>query len=43
VLAEHAGILFVDPQALPERTPVVVEGRALLEDKDRVSARELAP
>jgi RND family efflux transporter MFP subunit len=42
VLGEARGTLFVDPK-LGERTHVVVEGRALLDDNDRVAERELEP
>ncbi|MEO6953174.1 MAG: efflux RND transporter periplasmic adaptor subunit [Polyangia bacterium] len=39
VLGEQAGTLFLDPK-LAAGTRVVVEGRALLDDKDRVAAKE---
>jgi RND family efflux transporter MFP subunit len=39
-LGEAGGTLYVDP-ALAASTPVVVEGRALLDDGDRVKAAEL--
>ncbi|HEY4393015.1 MAG TPA: efflux RND transporter periplasmic adaptor subunit [Polyangia bacterium] len=41
VLGEVGGSLFVDPALLPG-TPVVAEGRALLEDGDAVVSKELA-
>ena len=41
VLGEAGGTLFVDPQ-LKAGVPVVVEGRALLDDGDKVTAKELA-
>ena len=41
VLGETGGSLFVDP-ALAAGTPVVLEGRALLDDGDKVTARESA-
>ena len=43
VLGESAGQLYLNPAELPKGTPVVTEGRALLEDGDRVAAREAAP
>lgn len=43
VLGERGGELFFDPAALPENTPVVTEGRALLSDGDRVDAKPDAP
>ena len=39
-LGEAAGTLFVDPM-LPAGVPVVIEGRALLDDGDKVAAKEL--
>jgi RND family efflux transporter MFP subunit len=39
VFGEAGGILFLDPK-LKEGTPVVVEGRALLDDGDKVVAKE---
>ena len=39
VLGEVGGTLYLDPK-LGENTPVVVEGRALLDDGDRVIAKE---
>jgi membrane fusion protein (multidrug efflux system) len=39
VLGEAGGSLFVDPK-LAAGTPIVVEGRALLDDGDKVTARE---
>ncbi|MCA1665177.1 MAG: hypothetical protein LC659_13070 [Myxococcales bacterium] len=39
VLGEAGGSLFVDPK-LKAGTPVVVEGRALLDDGDKVAAKE---
>jgi RND family efflux transporter MFP subunit len=41
VLGEAGGVLFVEP-ALAPGTPVVAEGRALLEDGDAVAFKELA-
>jgi RND family efflux transporter MFP subunit len=41
VVGELGGTLFVDPR-LAAGSPVVVEGRALLDDGDRVLAKELA-
>jgi RND family efflux transporter MFP subunit len=41
VLGEQAGTLYVAP-TLAAGTPVVVEGRALLDDNDRVTAKELS-
>ncbi|HVZ72784.1 MAG TPA: efflux RND transporter periplasmic adaptor subunit [Polyangia bacterium] len=41
VLGEAGGSLFVDP-TLPAETGVVTEGRALLEDGDRVEAKTVA-
>jgi RND family efflux transporter MFP subunit len=41
ILGERGGSLFLDPK-LAAGTPVVIEGRALLEDGDRVAAKELA-
>lgn len=41
VLGEAGGSLFVDPK-LKAGTPVVVEGRALLDDGDKVIAKESA-
>lgn len=43
VLGEAAGQLYVGPAELPQGTLVVTEGRALLEDGDRVAAKEVAP
>ena len=40
VLGEAGGMLYVDPK-LKAGTPIVVEGRALLDDGDRVKAAEL--
>ncbi len=40
VLGEAGGTLFVDPQ-LQAGVPVVVEGRALLDDGDKVTTKEL--
>ena len=42
VLGEQSGLLYVDP-TLPAGSAVVVEGRALLDDNDKVTAKELAP
>jgi len=42
VLGEEGGKLYVDP-SLGAGAAVVVEGRALLSDGDRVSARDVAP
>jgi RND family efflux transporter MFP subunit len=42
VLGERSGTLYVDPKQLSAGAAVVVEGRALLDDKDRVVAKELA-
>ncbi len=39
VLGEQSGVLFLDPKLQPG-SAVVVEGRALLDDKDRVAAKE---
>ena len=39
VFGESGGSLFVDPK-LKAGTPIVVEGRALLDDGDRVAAKE---
>ncbi len=39
VLGEAGGTLYVDPK-LAAGTPVVVEGRALLDDGDKVDAKE---
>jgi membrane fusion protein (multidrug efflux system) len=41
VLGEAGGTLYVDPK-LAAGTPVVVEGRALLDDGDAVKAKEIA-
>jgi multidrug efflux pump subunit AcrA (membrane-fusion protein) len=41
VFGESGGSLFVDPK-LKAGTPVVVEGRALLDDGDKVTAKESA-
>jgi RND family efflux transporter MFP subunit len=41
LLGEAAGLLYLDPR-LPDGSLVVVEGRALLDDGDRVAAREAA-
>jgi len=43
VVGESMGSLFVDPTQLPVGTHVVVEGRALLHDGDRVTARPEVP
>lgn len=43
VLGEASGQLYVNPAELPPDALVVTEGRALLEDGDRVAAREAAP
>jgi len=40
VLGEQSGLLYLDPK-LAAGAAVVVEGRALLDDKDRVAAKEL--
>lgn len=40
VLGEAAGTLYVEPK-LKADTPIVVEGRALLDDGDKVAAKEL--
>jgi membrane fusion protein (multidrug efflux system) len=40
-LGELGGNLYVDPK-LAAGTPIVVEGRALLDDLDRVAAKEIA-
>jgi RND family efflux transporter MFP subunit len=40
VLGESGGSLFVDPQ-LKAGSPIVIEGRALLDDGDKVTAKEL--
>ena len=40
VLGEAGGELFLDPQLLPDGAEVVLEGRATLNDKDRVHAKE---
>jgi RND family efflux transporter MFP subunit len=42
ILGEQAGTLYLEPK-LPAGAQVVVEGRALLDDNDKVTARELAP
>jgi multidrug efflux pump subunit AcrA (membrane-fusion protein) len=42
VLGERGGDLFVDPK-LTAGTQVVIEGRALLEEGDAVTVKELAP
>ena len=39
VFGEAGGSLFVDPK-LKAGTPIVVEGRALLDDGDKVTAKE---
>ncbi len=39
VLGEQSGALYLDPK-LPAGAAVVLEGRALLDDEDRVTARE---
>ena len=39
VLGEQAGMLYLDSK-LKVGSAVVVEGRALLDDKDRVAAKE---
>ena len=39
VLGEQAGTLYLDPK-LPAGAQVVIEGRALLDDKDQVTAKE---
>jgi len=41
VLGESGGTLFLAP-SLAEGTSIVIEGRALLDDGDRVSAKEIA-
>ena len=43
VLGEVGGSLFVPPDELPPGTSVVSEGRALLENNDRVQAKADAP
>lgn len=43
VLGEAGGQLYLNPAELPRGSLVVVEGRALLEDGDRVAAKEAAP
>lgn len=40
-LGEGGGVLYLDPK-LPAGSAVVVEGRALLDDGDKVTAKELA-
>lgn len=40
VLGEASGQLYVDPQQLPPGSLVVTEGRSLLENGDRVTAKE---
>jgi RND family efflux transporter MFP subunit len=42
VLGELGGTLYLAPQQLAVGAPVVVEGRALLDDGDRVAAKEAA-
>lgn len=42
VLGEASGQLYLDPVALPPGSSVVTEGRALLENGDRVTAKEAA-
>jgi membrane fusion protein (multidrug efflux system) len=42
VFGESGGSLFVDPK-LKAGTPVVIEGRALLDDGDKVAPKESAP
>jgi multidrug efflux pump subunit AcrA (membrane-fusion protein) len=39
ILGERGGSLFLDPK-LPSGTPVVIEGRALLDDGDPVTMKE---
>jgi len=39
ILGEQGGLLYLDPKLEPG-TPVVVEGRALLDNNDRVTAKE---
>jgi len=41
-LGEANGLVYLQPTLAPG-TPIVIEGRALLDDGDRVAARELAP
>jgi RND family efflux transporter MFP subunit len=41
-VGEAGGTLFVDPR-LPAGAAVVVEGRALLDDNDKVAAKDIAP
>ncbi len=43
VLGEIEGQLYLDPGRLPPGSAVVTEGRALLDDGDRVSAQEAQP
>ncbi|HZS42535.1 MAG TPA: efflux RND transporter periplasmic adaptor subunit [Polyangia bacterium] len=39
ILGERAGVLYLDSKLTPG-TPIVIEGRALLDDGDRVAAKE---
>lgn len=39
-LGEAGGSLYLDPAALAPGTPIVLEGRALLDDGDKVAAKE---
>ena len=39
VIGERDGILYVDPKALPGATPVVMEGRNLLDDGQPIAAK----
>jgi multidrug efflux pump subunit AcrA (membrane-fusion protein) len=43
ILGESGGSLFVDPAALKAGARIVTEGRASLEDNDRVAAKESTP
>ncbi len=43
VLGETGGDLFLDPKLLADGSEVVLEGRAALNDKDRVSTKEAEP
>lgn len=43
VLGESGGALFFKPDVLPAGSAVVVEGRALLSEGDKVSAKTFAP
>jgi hypothetical protein len=39
VIGEREGVLYVDPKALPAGTPIVTEGRNLLDDGEAVAAK----